>query len=134
LSKDDIEKMIEEAERFKAEDEMVRQTVEARNGLESYVYSMKNTINDEKFQGKIAPEEKTEIESALKTCSDWLDDNRDATKDQYAEQQKYVEGVCNPIVSRLYQDGQAPQGAAPEFGAAPDFGQGSSEPKIEELD
>lgn len=129
LSKEDIEQMIADAERFKAEDELARETVEARNGLESYVYSMRNTIEDEKFQGKIDSSDKSTIEKAIGDAVSWLDAQTDDTpKQEYEAKQKEVEAVCSPIVTKLYQSAGAPGGA--------DMGQSTSGagPQIDELD
>jgi len=114
LSEDEIERMVREAEEFADEDKAQKETIDARNGLEGYAYSMKNTINDdEKLGSKISAEDKETIEEAIKETLDWLDDNKDADKEAYGEQQKKLEGICNPIVTKLYQaSGGAPGGGA----------------------
>ena len=62
LSKDDIEKLVKDAERFKSEDELVRKKVEAKNGLEQYCYSIKNTMKEEKLKDKFTDEDKKKLE------------------------------------------------------------------------
>jgi len=147
LSKDEIERMINEAEHAAAEDEVVRETISARNGLENYVYSMRNTLEDDKFKDKLGAEDKTAIDDAIKEAVQWLDAHHEASKDEYETKQKAVEKVCMPIITRLYQAaGGAPGGPGGMPGGMPDFGQstnpdfgGSSKPsgkgpKVEEVD
>jgi len=104
LSQDEIERMVQEAEEYAEEDRLVRGKVEAKNALENYIYSMKSTINDEeKAGGKISEEDKETITEALDAANKWLDENHDADKDELEEKLKEVQGVCNPIISQLYQ-------------------------------
>ncbi|GBG62922.1 hypothetical protein CBR_g34293 [Chara braunii] len=104
LSQDDIDRMVKEAEEFAEEDKKVKERIDARNSLETYVYNMKNTINDkDKLADKIAEEDKEKVESTLKETLEWLDDNQSADKEDYDEKLKEVEGVCNPIISKVYQ-------------------------------
>lgn len=58
LSKEEIERMVNEAEKFKGEDEKVKKRIEAKNALENYCFSMKNTLNDEKLRDKFTEEDK----------------------------------------------------------------------------
>eukprot|EP00475_Leptophrys_vorax_P001099 TRINITY_DN10573_c0_g1_i3.p2 TRINITY_DN10573_c0_g1~~TRINITY_DN10573_c0_g1_i3.p2 ORF type:complete len:226 (+),score=46.82 TRINITY_DN10573_c0_g1_i3:187-864(+) len=113
LSQDEIERMVREAEEFADEDKKVKERVDARNSLETYVYNMKNTIGDkDKVGGKISDEDKETIETAVKEALEWMDDNQSAEKEEYEEKLKEVEGVCNPIISKLYQAGDGPSGGA----------------------
>merc|ERR1712002_603051 len=61
LSKEDIEKMVNDAEKYKAEDEKQKEKISAKNGLESYCFNMKTTVEDEKLKDKISAEEKETI-------------------------------------------------------------------------
>ncbi|XVE71663.1 hypothetical protein DITRI_Ditri10aG0169500 [Diplodiscus trichospermus] len=65
LSREEIEKMVKDAERYKAEDEVVKKKVEAKNALENYAYNIRITIRDEKFAAKLSPEDKEKIEKAV---------------------------------------------------------------------
>eukprot|EP00897_Mesotaenium_endlicherianum_P005415 jgi/Mesen1/4901/ME000244S04084 len=104
LTQEDIERMVQEAEEFAEEDKKVKERVDARNSLETYVYNMKNTISDkDKLGDKIEAEDKETVETAVKEALEWLDDNQSAEKEDYDEKLKEVEGVCNPIISKLYQ-------------------------------
>ena len=131
LSKEDIEKMVDDAEKFKAEDEIVKEKITSKNALESYCFNMKSTVEDEKFKGKIGDSDRQTI---LDKCDDtikWLDSNQTAEKDEYEYKQKELEGICNPIISKLYQqaDGAQPSGAP--GGGSNSKGAG---PTVEEVD
>ena len=76
LSKEDVERMVAEAEKYKDEDEKQRSKVQAKNNLESYAYNMKNTVNDEKLKDKISDDDKKTIEDKCKEVIDWLDQNQ----------------------------------------------------------
>ena len=113
LSEEDIERMLRESEEFAEEDKKVREKIEARNALENYVYSMKNTLGDgEKgVADKIGDDDKETIEKALEEVNEWLDDNQDAEKEDFDEKLKEVQGTCSPIISKVYQEsGGAPPG------------------------
>jgi len=139
LSKDEIERMISEAEKYSAQDEVARETISSRNALENYVYSMRNTLDDDKFKDKLEDHDKTAIEDAIKEAISWLDTHHEATKDEYEKKQKSVEKICMPIITKLYQAAGGPAG---EAGAMPDFGQTNPDrhessgkgPKVEEVD
>ncbi|CAK9168879.1 unnamed protein product [Ilex paraguariensis] len=107
LSKDDIEKMVKDAERYKAEDEDVKRKVEARNALENYAYNMRNTVKDEKFAGKLDLADKEKIEKAVQETIEWLDRNQLAEVDELEDKLKELENICNPIISKMYQGGGA---------------------------
>jgi L1 cell adhesion molecule like protein len=126
LSKEEIEAMISDAEKYKAEDEAHESKVKTRNALEGYCYSMKNTLNEEKFKDKVDDADRKTIEDAVQGCIDWLDDNSAAEKDEIEAKQKEIEGICNPIVQKLYAAaGGAPGGAGGAPGGMPDCGAGA---------
>jgi heat shock protein 5 len=118
LSEEEIERMVREAEEFADEDKTVKETIDARNSLEGYAYSLKNSINDkDKFGDKIESDDKETLEEAIKATMDWLDDNTEATKDDYDEQKKKLEEVSNPIMTKLYsKHGGGAAGAGPQAG------------------
>ncbi|OJJ44174.1 hypothetical protein ASPZODRAFT_72253 [Penicilliopsis zonata CBS 506.65] len=112
LSKEDIERMLSEAEKYKAEDEAEAGRIQAKNGLESYAYSLKNTLSEGKLT--IADGDKEKLQSKIDEIISWLDNNQTATKEEYEEQQKELEGIANPIISAAYgAAGGAPGGPAP---------------------
>ena len=146
LSKDDIDRMVSDAEKYKAEDEKQRDRVQAKNGLESYAYQMKQTMEDEKLKDKISEEDKKTVLDKCNEVISWLDSNQTAEKDEYEDKQKELEKVYNPIITKVYQAaGGAPggmpgggmpggfPGAAGTDGGAPPSQQ-SQGPTIEEVD
>jgi len=141
LSKDDIEKMVQDAEKYKAEDEEVKKKVDAKNGLENYAYNMKNTIRDEKIAGQLNPSDKQAIEQAVEGTIQWLDQNQLAEVEEFEHKQKELEGICNPIIARMYQGGGAGgAGGAGDsaygggYGGSGDAADDGPGPKIEEVD
>merc|ERR1739838_259603 len=127
LSSEDIEKMVADAEKFKAEDDVQKERISAKNGLESYCFNMKSTVEDDKFKGKISESDLKTISEKCQETNDWLDQNQTAEIDEYKHIQKEIESICNPIVSKLYQQGEAPQNGMPS-------GQTNSGPNVEEVD
>ena len=116
LSQEEIDRMVREAEEFAEEDKKVKEKIDARNSLETYVYNMKNQINDkDKLADKLESDEKEKVETAVKEALEWLDDNQSAEKEDYEEKLKEVEAVCNPIITAVYQrSGGAPGGESTE--------------------
>ena len=110
LSKEDIERLVEEANKFKEEDDKARQVIEAKNGLENYIYSAKNSTNEDKIKEKLG-DKKAELDTLLDDALSWLDDNQDGTIEEYDTKKKELELLINPIMSSLY-GGEAAEGAA----------------------
>ncbi|PNW79920.1 hypothetical protein CHLRE_08g372100v5 [Chlamydomonas reinhardtii] len=136
LSKDEIERMVQEAEKYKADDEQLKKKVEAKNSLENYAYNMRNTIREDKVASQLSASDKESMEKALTAAMDWLEANQMAEVEEFEHHLKELEGVCNPIITRLYQGGAGAggmPGGAPGAGAAPSGGSGAG-PKIEEVD
>lgn len=124
LSKDEIDRMVNEAEKYKQEDEKQRERVAAKNGLESYAFNMKSTVDDEKLKDKISEGDKKTILDKCEEIIKWMDQNQLADKEEFEHKQKELEGVCNPIITKLYQaSGGAPGGGMP--GGMPNFGGGA---------
>ncbi|KAG5474871.1 hypothetical protein LSCM4_04050 [Leishmania orientalis] len=142
LSKDEIERMVNDAAKYEAADKEQRDRVEAKNGLENYAYSMKNTINDPNMSGKLEESDKTTLSNAIESTLTWLNSNQEASKEEYQHQQKELENTCNPIMTKMYQSMGSAAGGMPGgmpdmsgmgSGAGPDVG-ASSGPKVEEVD
>ncbi|KXN85446.1 Heat shock protein HSS1 [Leucoagaricus sp. SymC.cos] len=139
LSKEEIERMVNDAEKYKAEDEAAAARIASKNGLESYAYNLRNSITDEKLAGKFEPADKSKLEAAVNETISWLDNSQEASKEEYDEKQKELEAIANPIMQKLYgAAGGAPggfPGGAP--GGAPGGfpGAGGEEgPSVEEVD
>lgn len=143
LSKEDIERMVNEAEKYRNEDEKQKETISAKNALESYCFNMKATMEDDKLKDKITDSDKTLIMDKCNDTIKWLDANQLADKEEYEHRQKELESVCNPIITKLYQGAGGAPGGMPGFpggapgaagaGGAPGAGTGSG-PTIEEVD
>ena len=101
LSADEIEKMVQEAEKFKAEDEANKSRIEAKNQLENYTFSVRNSLRDEAVAGKLPEEDKKKIEELIDQAVSWLDDHPNAEKEEYEEKQKSLENSIMPIFSKM---------------------------------
>merc|ERR1712173_66651 len=110
LSKEEIERMVDDADKFKAEDEKQKERISAKNGLESYCFNMKSSMDEENLKEKISEDEKRVISSKCDKALKWLDSNQLAEVEEFQDMQKEVEAICNPIISKLYQQGGAPGG------------------------
>ena len=142
LSKDDIERMVKEAERFKDDDEKVRLRIEAKNKLESYCYNAKSSVLDNEKMKTALGDEASTFETAVNDALKWLEENDNATTEEYEDRLKQVEKVLMPLIQRAYQSagGQAgPMG--PDMSSMPDMSgfTGSTTtppptPKVEDVD
>ena len=118
LSKDDIDRLVKEAEKFKEEDNKVKDRIEAKNSLESYGYQIKNTLKDEKLKDKFSEDEKKQIEAKVDEVLKWANDNPAASKEEYDAKTKEIEAVFNPIMQKIYQQAGGAPGGMPNFGGA----------------
>ncbi|KAK9374072.1 heat shock protein 70 family [Lipomyces chichibuensis] len=147
LSKEDIDRMVSEAEKYKEDDEKEAARIAAKNGLESYSYSLKNTLTEEAVKEKLDAADKDKLQKAIDEAVEWLDSNQTATTEEYSDKQKELEAVANPIMMKFYNAGGAPgaggpggpggfPGAGAPGGAPGGFpGAGGSEgPTVEEVD
>jgi len=113
LSQQDIDRMVKEAEDMAEQDKRLKETVEAKNQLENYAYSVRNAINDnEKLGSVISADDRETVESAVKSAIEWLEENATADKDEFSEKYKELEQIVQPIFTRLYQQAGAAGGAA----------------------
>jgi len=103
LSKEEIERMVNDAEKFKDDDDKQKDRITAKNNLESYCFNMKTTMEDEKVKDKIGEDEKKKIMDKCDEAIKWLDANQLAEIEEFNEKQKEVEAVCNPIITKMYQ-------------------------------
>ena len=142
LSKEEIERMLSEAEKYKEEDEKEGQRVAAKNGLESYAYSLRNTLSDSKVDEKLDAADKEKLKSEIDKIVAWLDENQQASREEYEEHQKELEGVANPIMMKFYGGAGGPgapggaPGGFPGAGGAPGGAApgGDDGPTVEEVD
>jgi len=155
LSKEEIERMVRDAGKYEDEDKLQRERVEAKNALENYAYSMKNTVNEPNMAGKLDEADKKTILDEVEKAVQWLHSNQEAGKEEFEYKQKELEGVCNPIMTKVYQGmgggaggaggmpdmggmGGGMPGGMPSGGAPPSGGASrpapSAGPKVEEVD
>ncbi|KAG5365612.1 Heat shock protein 70 1 [Yarrowia sp. B02] len=136
LSKEDIERMVNDAEKYKDEDEKEAARIAAKNGLESYTYSLKNTLSEDKFKEKVDEADREKLEKAINDTIEFLDNTQSGATEEYSDKQKELEGIANPILMKFYgaeggAPGGMPGGGMPGAGAAPGGGEG---PTVEEVD
>merc|ERR1712110_507693 len=140
-SKDKIDDMVAEAERFAADDKKQADRVKAKNGLEGYAYQLKSTCDDEKLADKLSADDKKLIQDKASEVIEWLDNNQTAEIDEFEDKKKELESVANPIMTKMYQAagaaGGAPggmpgQGMPGQSGAS--NSNGGAGPTIEEVD
>lgn len=123
LSKGEIDRMVADAEKYKKEDEMQREKIAARNSLESYVYSVKQTAEDPNVVNKLNSDDLEIVKNKTQEVMAWLDRNSMADKEEYEEKQKDLQQVCSPIMAKLHGQQQPQQGYTSSDG-----------PTVEEVD
>lgn len=109
LSKEDIERMVQDAEEYAEEDDKLRKKIEAKNALENYLFQMRNQLDDEdKLKGKLSEEDTETINSTVKDAMDWMEDmGDDMDTEDFESKLKDVQDVCNPIIAKIYAKGGA---------------------------
>jgi L1 cell adhesion molecule like protein len=130
-SKEDIEKMIAEAEKYAAADKEVMERVDARNGAESYLYNARNTLREEKVKEKLGEEDIDTAEKLIAEGLAWLDDNREASAEEVKEKQKVWEDQIRPTLMKLYDGASSADASASTAEPAPDT---NAAPKVDEVD
>jgi endoplasmic reticulum chaperone BiP len=121
LSKEEIERMLREAEENAEADKAAAEKVTSKNGLESYCYNLKNQLDDEKgLGGKLDADDKETVSKAVQDALDWLEGNQSADAEDFKAKQKEVEKEVNPIISKVYQAAGGAGGGAPGGGSGGD--------------
>jgi L1 cell adhesion molecule like protein len=140
LSQSDIDKMVKEAEKYSKEDELQKGRIEAKNGLENYCFSLRNSLKEEKLKEKVPDSDRQTVEKTVQETLDWLDRNQLAEKEEFEHKLKELEGVCNPVLMKAYQAAGGAEGMPGGMGggmpggyegAAPQQKRG---PTVEEVD
>lgn len=134
LSKEDIEKLVQEAEKYKEEDKKNKERVEAKNELENYVFNVKNNILG-KEEIKLDDNDRKKIQDLVDDVVKWLDNNQLAEKDEFDDKREELTKVVNPVMTKMYQ-GMASAGGMPDMSAMGGMptGMPTGEPKIDEVD
>jgi heat shock protein 1/8 len=138
LSKEEIERMVQEAEKYKREDEEVAERIKARNDLESFAYNLRNSVSDDSVKSKLDAGDQKKLNDAIEETIKYLDSNQEATKEEYEHKLKDLEAISNPIMTKLYASaggaaGGMPQGF-PGAGASGPSAPGGEGPSVEEVD
>ena len=123
LSKEDIERMVEEAEKNASADKAQMERVEAKNGLESYLYNTRNTVREDKVKETLGEDTVKEVEDWVQEGISWLDAHLESEKGEYEEKQKLYEEKIRPVMMKLYQGGPGAEVPGSEPG-----------PKVDEVD
>ncbi|XP_041370984.1 heat shock protein 70 A1-like [Gigantopelta aegis] len=123
----EIERMVNEAEKYRDEDEKQRERVSARNQLENYVFSVRQSINE--AGDKLSQSDKDAVNHKCEETLKWIDANLLAEKDEYEFQLKEVENVCRPIMVKMHGGGGGAQA-----GGQPGGQPGGHGPTVEEVD
>ncbi|KAL7574032.1 hypothetical protein ACA910_015611 [Epithemia clementina (nom. ined.)] len=137
LSQDEIERMVAEAEKYKAEDDANKHRVEAKNGLENYCYSLQSSVLSGEAKDKIPADDKKKLENGIKETLQWLDSHLAAEKEEYEEKRKALEAVAMPIMQKM-AGGSGMGAGMPDMSGAggppPSGADPASGPTIEEID
>jgi len=133
LSKEDIEKMVNDAEKFKNEDDAQKERISARNGLESYIFNLKSTLDQEEVKKKLDEADISQAKTKLDEALAWLDSNQLAEKEEFVDKQKELESDLKKLMEKLYSGNSGPGGQQSAGGCGQQARQGQ-EPTIEEVD
>ncbi|CAF1484486.1 unnamed protein product [Rotaria magnacalcarata] len=128
LSKEEIKQMVNNAEKYKKEDEIQHERIVAKNALESYCFNIKSTVNDDKIASKISNDDKTKLQEAIESTLKWIESNRLAGKEELEYKMKEIENICSPIITRIYKN---ENDTSSDHSSSRSNGKG---PTIEELD
>ena len=141
LSQSDIDRMVNEAEKYKEEDDRQRERIDKRNELDSYLYQTKSSLDEDAIKDKISEENRNTIQDKVEELQSRMDTNMNATTEELVSWKKELEDIVNPIMTELYKDASAgvpggmpgglPGGMA---GGMPGGMPTQEEPTVEEVD
>ena len=135
LSKEEIEKMVQDAERFAEEDQQVKERLASKQKLEQFVYSTKAILSSPETSDKLEESDRNTLSTTLEEAQGWLDGNQTAEKDEYESKMSELESVCHPIITKLYSASGAPSADPSTFNENNfDTPESTSGPKIDEVD
>ncbi|XP_075242552.1 heat shock-related 70 kDa protein 2-like [Convolutriloba macropyga] len=134
LSQKDIDRMVAEAEKYKEEDDACRARVAARNSLESYIFTVKSSIEDTSVADKMDPKDKSMVADVLRDAESWLERNQLAEKEELDHKMKEIQTKVAPVMSKLYSNGAAQGGNEPGTGQNMGEMNGHAGTNIDEVD
>lgn len=132
LTKEEIDTKIEEAKKYKAEDDKYKEQLEARQSLENYTHTMQNNIKDEKVAGSLEHTEKDAVDRCVQKTKEWLTQNPNAEKADYDAKYEELKSICDPVMSKMYQNGGSGQTHDSTYAGA--AGRANRGPSVEEVD
>jgi L1 cell adhesion molecule like protein len=134
LSPEEVEKMVQDAEKYAEQDKKFRERVEAKNGLEQYAYSLKQSLQEEGVKSKLDASDIKKVEDECDSTLRWMEGNQNAESREIEDHKKKLEDICMPIMSKIYAQqggpGGMPTGGMPTGGQQP----ASEGPTVEEYD
>lgn len=116
LSDEEIDRMLDEAKQYAEEDRRLKERIESRNGLESYLYNLKNTLEEAPNSESVSAQDKKELHDLVDETLDWMEDNQGVEKEDFDAKLKEVEQVANPFIRNLYGGGGMNQDDMDDFG------------------
>jgi heat shock protein 1/8 len=135
LSKEEVDRMVNEAEKYAEEDKQAQERVGAKNELEGYAFNLRNSVNDPNLKNKLSESDRTTLLSAIDKVTQWLDRNELASKEEYQHQLQELQSTAAPIMTRLHQEGSAPSDQGKAKSSRSGRGEGATAgPTVEELD
>jgi len=115
LSQEEIDRLVQEAKDSEEEDKKLKERAEARNSLENYIYSIRNTLKDEEKNTHLTAEEIEKVTEVVDEGIKWLEDNPSADKEDLDEQYRAVEKIAAPIMSKIYGQGEQAHAGKPDM-------------------
>ena len=131
LSQEDIERMVNEGEKFAEEDRLHKETIESKNKLDALVYQTRSTIENDSIKSKIEESDLKLVEDVLTETELWLDS--EYSKDEYENKMTEVNSKINPIMMKVYSEGGGTESMPSSFPSTED-GEGVSVPTVDEVD
>ena len=130
LSKEDIERLVQEAEKNAADDKARMDKVDARNQLETYLYNTRNTVREDKVKESLG-DTANDVEGWVKEGIEWLEANQDEEKSVYDDKYKEYEEKIKPVMMKLYEKSGVKMGEGVQMGGNMNPGSG---PSVDEVD
>lgn len=121
LSDEEVDRLVKEAEKHKVSDDLIKKTVTAKNSLEQYLYSIQQTVSDDKYKDKVSSDERKSVCDAAQAVEQWMMSNPEATCEEFDAKRKELEQIYNPIAAKLYGAGA---GGMPGMGGMGGMGGG----------
>ena len=135
LSKEDIERLVQEAEKNAADDKVRMEKVDARNQLETYLYNTRNTVREDKVKEQLGADTVKEVELWVEEGISWLDSHQEEEKAVYDEKFKSYEEKIKPVMMKLYQDAGVKMGDGVQTGDGVHTGSdGPQKSTVDEVD